>query len=194
MISAYKSKFNPIILFFAKPLKSVNPSILTFLGLIPPLLFYYFMSRGEFIWALISMVGMCFDTLDGAVARLTNRVSKFGGLLDSVIDRVADTLFILGFYFLFSIPLELILVTIFQSLLISYIRARAEVDLAGKKLNVGIIERPERLLIIVIALLLEILFPLKSIAFWIFVILNLLSFVTIIQRLVFAQRLFVEKE
>lgn len=194
MISAYKNKFNPVILFFAKPLKNVNPSILTFLGLIPPLLFYYFMNRGEFVWALISMLGMFFDTLDGAVARLTNRVTKFGGLLDSVIDRIADAIFILGFYFLYSIPLELILLTILQSLLISYIRARAEVDLDGKKLNVGLIERPERLLIIAASLLLEIIFPLNLIAFWIFIILNLLSFVTIIQRLVMAKSLFVEKE
>lgn len=197
MISNYKSKFNPIILFFARPLSNVNPSILTLLGLIPPLLFFYFLSINEFLLALISLLGVFFDTLDGAVARLTGKVSKFGGLLDSTIDRIADAIYLFAFASSGFISFELALLAIILSYLISYIRSRAEIDLEGRKLNVGIIERGERLLFIFISSLLLLIFNGGvvnniNVIEILYILLSILSFITIVQRLVIAKKMFKE--
>lgn len=187
MVGKYKKNLNPIINFIAKPLKGIDPNILTLLGLLPPLIFFTLMAYEFYTWALISMAGILLDTLDGAVARMSNKVSRFGGVLDSTFDRVSDSIFIAGFAVAQVISYELAFFVIMLSFLISYIRARSEVEKADVK-N-GIIERPERLIIISMSLLAYILFPTTlfydmNLAVWGFVLLGLLSFITVLQRLV----------
>ncbi len=84
------------------------------------------------------------DVLDGAVARATGRVTRFGGFLDSTIDRVSDAAAVAGLYYLF-LGFEETLVLLVVSFMISYTRARAEA--AGVHMEgVGLVERAERLL------------------------------------------------
>jgi phosphatidylglycerophosphate synthase len=186
MIGKYKQKLNPVILFIARPFKGVDPNILTLLGLIPPILFYYFISIGEYGWALVSMAGVVLDTLDGAVARLSGKESKFGGILDSVLDRISDSIFIAGFAVAGLVSFEIAMFLMVQSATISYIRARAGSE--NVEVKNGLIERPERLLLIALSLLVYILAPdflylEMNLPTWGFMILNVLSLVTIIQRI-----------
>ena len=97
-----------------------------------------------------------FDTLDGAVARLTGNGSKFGAFLDSTLDRWAEGIIFTGLACLFAArgtqtELVLSVLTLVGSMLISYTRARAEG--LGIDCNVGFLQRPERFLLIGVSLL-----------------------------------------
>lgn len=195
MLSQLRPKLNPIVEFIAKPFMGVHPNILTLLGLIPPILFLFFMLSQQYIWALISFIGLFFDTLDGAVARKTKRSSAFGALLDSTFDRVTDAIYIFGFAVTGTVSYPLVYLVMVLSYLISYIRSRAE--LAAKAsfvLSVGIIERPERLILMFIALLGQVILPDFSLygynfASLAFIILAVLSFATVMQRIIKAEKL-----
>lgn len=188
MLSELKPRLNPVINFFAKPVSKIHPNILSLLGIIPPVLFLLFMISGQYVWALISFFGVFLDTLDGAVARMTGTGSAFGGLLDSTLDRITDSVFIFAFAFSGLVSYPLAFTFLVLSFTISYIRSRAE--LAGKAtfvLNIGIIERPERLIALFIALLWQIIAPQFIIAGMnlvsiVFVIISILSLITVIQR------------
>lgn len=111
-----------------------------------------------------------FDVLDGAVARASGSVTKFGGFLDSTIDRYSEAI-VLGGVLIYLLGTEeyrigslLIFVATVGSLLISYARARAEA--AGFQASVGLLARPERVLILAVGLLVGQLIP----ALWILAI------------------------
>jgi len=103
------------------------------------------------------LLASAFDMLDGAVARATNTISKFGGFLDSTLDRYSEVVIFGGllFYLLRTPDAEigsiLIFVSVSGSLLISYARARAES--AGYGASVGLVARPERVILLAICLL-----------------------------------------
>ncbi|MBV2247958.1 MAG: CDP-alcohol phosphatidyltransferase family protein [Lentimicrobium sp.] len=118
-------------------------------------------NRGDFryvFWfgAITLFAGM-FDMLDGQLARLTNKITKFGALYDSVLDRYSEMFMFLGIcyylvahhYFLSSL---FAFIAMIGSIMVSYVRARAEsLDV---ECTVGIMQRPERILTIGIAALL----------------------------------------
>jgi len=95
---------------------------------------------------MIILAGIC-DVLDGRLARETNRVSKYGALIDSVVDRYSEVFLFLGLLIYFwerSLTLIILLfLAIAGSLLVSYIRARAEG--LGIECKVGIMQRQERM-------------------------------------------------
>lgn len=190
MLSEIKPKLTPLINKLSGPFTILPPNLISIVGIIFPVLFLWFMTQQQYIWALIMLAGTAFDLLDGAVARLTNKVSAFGGLLDSTLDRLADALLIIGFYYAGLVSLELVLVVLVESYLISYIRSRAELAAKGNLvLNVGIVERPERLLLLGLALI-SAFAPLAGITVLnctltqtLFIVLAILSFVTVLQRL-----------
>jgi CDP-diacylglycerol--glycerol-3-phosphate 3-phosphatidyltransferase len=95
---------------------------------------------------MIILAGIC-DVLDGRLARETNKISKFGALFDSTIDRYSEVLIFLGLvtYFLHhhSYMVLLIILAIAGSFMVSYTRARAEG--LGIECKIGIMQRPERL-------------------------------------------------
>jgi CDP-diacylglycerol--glycerol-3-phosphate 3-phosphatidyltransferase len=104
------------------------------------------------------VAGYC-DILDGALARRTNRVTAFGGILDSTLDRLSESAVLLGvviFYLFFTTELRqtgivLAVLALIGSLLVSYIRARAEAqDLECK---VGLFTRPERVVVLTLSFL-----------------------------------------
>jgi CDP-diacylglycerol---glycerol-3-phosphate 3-phosphatidyltransferase len=126
----------------------VSPSIITFLGLFFSIFVFYFFKSGLFLpgGIFIILSGIC-DVLDGRLARDTNQMSKFGALIDSVIDRYSEILFFLGLLVYFwekSLTIVILLfLGICGSLLVSYTRARAEG--LGLECKVGIMQRQERI-------------------------------------------------
>jgi len=196
MLTSVKPKLSKTINSFAKPFSKINPNILTLLGLVPPIFFLIFMLSNNYILALVMFFGLFLDTIDGAVARMTGKTTAFGAFLDSSFDRISDSLFICAFGFAGIVRYELVLIVMFLSLFISYIRSRAELAAKGKiVLAVGIIERSERLLLLFLALLFYILLSKDinlfnfNIAEVIFILLSLLSLVTVLQRIFTAKKM-----
>ncbi len=194
MLTKSKSSLAPLLDKLTAPLSTVNPNVLTGLGLVFPVLFAYFLVQEQYIIALVMYGGISFDLLDGHTARRYGKVTKFGGFLDSTLDRISDAVIIGAFAAadLVSWPLAALLIV--ASFLISYIRSRAELAASGKiSLAVGIIERSERLIFIGVNLVLWFLFPEVTISGYNllevgFFVLTILSLVTICQRILVAKK------
>jgi CDP-diacylglycerol--glycerol-3-phosphate 3-phosphatidyltransferase len=97
--------------------------------------------------AVILFAGV-FDMFDGAVARLTSRVTKFGALFDSVMDRISEAVVLLGLLAFYLdngsvLGAFLVYVSIVGSIMVSYVRARAEG--LGIECTSGLMQRPERI-------------------------------------------------
>lgn len=117
----------------------------------------WLLATGSFFWAgCLILFASSFDMLDGALARAKNQVSRFGAFLDSTLDRYSEVIIFFGLLLHYyrvaptSIDVLLIYVAITGSLLISYTRARAEA--LGFDCKVGLLERPERIVLIVLGL------------------------------------------
>ena len=130
---------------------------------------------------LVAAVASVFDMLDGRVARARGRGTKFGAFLDSTMDRYSDMLLYMGLLILYA-RLErtglmvLVWVAAFGSFMTSYARARAESLIP--RCPVGLMERPERIVLVIAGAVLN-----KMVAvLWIIAI---LSNVTAIQRIVY---------
>src|SRR5947208_7169459 len=141
----------------ALALSRIHPNVLTFLGLVINSWAAFLLAAGRFRWAALVVIGAgLFDMVDGRVARETNRVTRFGGFFDSVLDRYSDLLLFMGLlvYYasinrFFYIVLTAIVMT--GSVMVSYARARAECTIPQCK--VGFLERPERIVLIIIGAL-----------------------------------------
>ncbi|OGO61574.1 MAG: hypothetical protein A2Z36_03850 [Chloroflexi bacterium RBG_19FT_COMBO_48_23] len=137
---------------------------------------------------LVLLSGL-FDILDGALARLTNQATRFGALLDSTFDRISDAIVFLGLLALYirsgdTLEVVLIFLALIGALLTSYVRARAEG--LGVNCPVGLFTRTERVIILALGLLLN---PLCKFSILIaLVILIVLGFITVGQRLVYVRQ------
>lgn len=146
----------------------IHPDYITLTGLGVVMLASFFIARGQMqIGGVILLLGLPLDALDGAVARAMKRRDKFGGLLDSTLDRYADALIFaaLGYYFASQSQLDLLLLAmaaLVGSYMVSYVRARA--GEAGLSVKVGLFTRLERVAIILPSLLLP---PLLVLGMWI---------------------------
>ena len=138
----------------------VHPNVLTTIGVMINVGCCVLFATGEFFWAgIVLIVANIFDMLDGNVARLTGNVTKFGGFLDSSLDRLSDMVAFLGimiFYAGNSTQKSLLYVTLagvawIGSVLVSYSTARSEA--MGVKANVGFLQRPERIVLLIIGAL-----------------------------------------
>lgn len=114
--------------------------------------------HGQIGGALL-LVASAFDMLDGAVARASGTTSKFGGFLDSTLDRYSESIVLFGvlLYFLDRGDAKtgaiLVFLATVGSLMISYARARAEA--LGWKASVGLVARPERVILLALCLLID---------------------------------------
>ncbi|MCU1689228.1 MAG: CDP-alcohol phosphatidyltransferase [Pseudonocardiales bacterium] len=133
----------------------VTPDAVTVLGTVGAVAAsLYFFTNGYWFWGAFAVWGcVMLDMVDGAVARAGNRVSKFGAVLDSTCDRVADAAIFgcIGWYFArHDQPWMLLacLLCLVMGSLTSYIRARAEG--LGMTATVGVAERAERLIIVLV--------------------------------------------
>lgn len=146
MLNKYRKVLSPIITALAKPFLKVEPNILTVVALIFPVGYVFAMAHNQYVWSLLFLTAAMFDSVDGAVARMAGKESKFGGVLDSTFDRISDSLYIAGFALAGLVAWSWVYVLVVSSFLISYIRSRAELAGFGSfKLDIGLIERAERL-------------------------------------------------
>lgn len=128
----------------------INPDALTVTGLIVTIVAAVTLTQNLFLGGLLILIGGFFDLLDGAVAKTHNKFTEFGAFLDSVMDRYSDAFLFLGFtWYFFNIKsltgIWLSLGSMAGAFLISYTRAKAEG--LGTDCKVGIMERPERVLL-----------------------------------------------
>jgi len=132
----------------------VHPNILTLIGLLINIFATVLFAKGIFAWAaLVVVFAGIFDIVDGEVARRTQRDTKFGAFFDSVIDRYSDLLLLLGLIIWYAkihrnFYVGLTGLVLIGSVLTSYTRARAESLIPARK--VGFLERPERIVLLVI--------------------------------------------
>lgn len=132
---------------------NVPPNFITLFSLVFSVFVFFGYQRGVFWLAgILLLLGSICDTLDGEIARQTNRTSIFGGFLDSTVDRINEFAVYLGlfFYYYNRAPYVIfwILFALFGSLMVSYTRARAEG--LGISPRVGIFERFVRLTFLII--------------------------------------------
>jgi CDP-diacylglycerol--glycerol-3-phosphate 3-phosphatidyltransferase len=142
--------------WFERPMVSafaavgISANVATLIGVAIAGVAAYFAAVGDFwIAGILVIVGSAMDLVDGGLARRAGTVSKRGAILDSVFDRVSESLLFVGLMVYYSDPdtasqTEAILIPIVLagSLLVSYVRARAEgLGLRGKA---GFFTRPER--------------------------------------------------
>jgi CDP-diacylglycerol--glycerol-3-phosphate 3-phosphatidyltransferase len=173
-------------------LARINPNVLTLMGLVvnsyAAFLFGYATGENQrrmFFYAGLVIIGSgFFDLVDGRVARASNRVSLFGGFFDSVVDRYSDASLFFGllvYYargnrFFYVVLTALVMIS---AIMVSYARARAE-SIIGT-CRVGFLERPERLVLIIIGALFNVMAP----ALWVIAV---LSTITVIHRITYTWR------
>jgi len=171
-----------------KPLVSVlaamrvSATAVTILGLPLSIGAGYFFATGRFIvgGVFAALVGLC-DTLDGELSRRTGTASALGAFIDSVVDRLSESLVLVGFYWYYRDSWFglLAVVALVFSLMVSYVRARAEG--VGRECKVGFFERPVRVLVLLFGA-----FVLGRT--WMPVALGIIafgSFLTVIQRIIY---------
>jgi CDP-diacylglycerol--glycerol-3-phosphate 3-phosphatidyltransferase len=138
----------------------IHPNILTTIGVSINVGCALLFGFGEFFWAgIVMIVANVFDMLDGNVARQTGNVTRFGGFLDSSLDRLSDMVAFLGIMVFYAgntpqhslINVFLAGVGMIFSVLVSYTAARSES--LGVKANVGFLQRPERIVLLIIGAL-----------------------------------------
>ena len=128
-----------------------------------------------------------FDMFDGALARRTNQVTRFGGVLDSTLDRLSEAAILIGITAFYTSQQNLWGVAVagmalISSQLVSYIRARAEA--IGINCEVGVFTRPERVVILSIGLLLG---GFNNVLLIALIVIAVLSFTTAGQRLMYVK-------
>ncbi|MFA4906819.1 MAG: CDP-alcohol phosphatidyltransferase family protein [archaeon] len=142
--------------------------------------------------ALFLIITAFWDLVDGAVARETGKATKFGGYLDGVVDKYVETIIALSLLFVplpaFFVPAAFwIALYVFGEMNTTYAKAAAVEKGASKtEIRGGILERPERTIILLIGILLA-SFGLAYLTY-IIVILAVLSNVTVLQRILLAHK------
>jgi CDP-diacylglycerol--glycerol-3-phosphate 3-phosphatidyltransferase len=132
----------------------INPNILTFTGVVISVWAAWSFGHGEMRrGALIVILAGLFDMLDGEVARVSRSVTRFGAFYDSVIDRYSDIILLQGLMVWYAREqrlgyVVLVGIVLMGAILTSYARARAESLIPTCK--VGFMERPERIVLLII--------------------------------------------
>lgn len=139
---------------------NLTPNALTFIGLGLNIVVAAVIASGNLVLGgVLLLLAGGWDALDGAVARATDQITRFGTFLDSTFDRYSDAVVLGGVLIYFTrtdagtLPIVLTYTAIVGSLIISYIRAKAEI--IGIRGNVGFAQRLERVIILAAALLIS---------------------------------------
>jgi phosphatidylglycerophosphate synthase len=174
----------------------LSPNVLTLSGMLfasvsAVLLGLGYLAAG----GVVVLGGSVFDTFDGAVARATGRESAFGALLDSTVDRVSESIVLLGLLVFYvgraaEWQSALVLVALAGSYMVSYVRARAEG--LGVDCEIGIMQRPQRVFLLGAGLIVgQWWLP----AVWlVLTVVSALSVVTALHRVLYARRALAERE
>jgi len=191
--------------FFARI--GVHPNVLSVMGLILSIVAGLFYAMGHFFWGgcVVILAGTC-DVLDGLLARQTGKASRFGAFFDSTLDRFGEVFIFMGLAWYFSgggiffgqvlnpspharspLAVVFIILAIAGSFMVSYTRARAEG--LGVDCKVGLMQRPERITLLILGSLLGGI-PVVGIAIIkvTLIVLAVLTNITALQRMVFVKK------
>ncbi len=184
-----KGFLNPVVA--ALSVLGVPPFLVSLLGVALSIYGAVVLAGGQLFWAGIILLGagLC-DVIDGSLARSRNIASRFGAFIDSTFDRIAEFACFGGILvYLTERPqgfslLEFIaaFVALAGSVLTSYTRARAEG--LGLHCSVGLLERPERIALMVLGLILG-----RYVLFGVLMILGILTMLTSFQRIIHVYKL-----
>jgi len=153
--TAEKYCTDPVVNLLAKT--GVTPNALTWFGFLISVVTAVLAALGHMLAAgLVVLFGSYFDMLDGSLARKTGKVSRFGEVLDSTLDRLSEGFLLLGLLYWVSVQdatlgIMLAGITLLSSLVVSYIRAKAEI--MKLECTEGLFTRPERVIVLAIGLL-----------------------------------------
>jgi CDP-diacylglycerol--glycerol-3-phosphate 3-phosphatidyltransferase len=174
----------PIARFISRT--GLSPNVITVIGFVLMIGVAVVLASGHLFWGgLLIIAAATFDAIDGTLARMMGRTSRFGAFLDSTLDRFSEAIIFLGLFIYLNgqnqrLELILIYATVVGSLMVSYARARAEG--IGVPLKDGLLTRFERVFILVVGLILNQL----TVALW---LLAIFSNLTAIQRMYLVWRI-----
>jgi CDP-diacylglycerol--glycerol-3-phosphate 3-phosphatidyltransferase len=136
----------------AYPLVSagISPNHITVAGMLLSLAAGVLFATGAIFWGgMLLWASALMDPIDGTVARLSGKVSRFGALLDSTLDRYSEFFVFFGlmFYFRGGRMLFVVMLALMGSIMVSYVKARAES--LGQKEFRGLMQRPERIILLI---------------------------------------------
>jgi len=175
----------PVVRLLAKT--PVTPNTITCLGFCLAATAAVLVVTGHLLAAgLVVLFGGLFDMLDGALARATNRVTRFGGILDSTLDRLSEAVLLLSLLVIYTRGQQvagslLVGLALIGSLMVSYLRARIEA--IGIECRVGLFTRTERVMVLALGLLLS---PFDNALMIAVAVITVFSWFTAGQRLFYA--------
>jgi len=177
---------SPIVAVLSK--SGITPNTLTLTNLVLNIVAAYVIATGHFVLGgVLILISGLFDLFDGALARFSKQATKFGAVLDSAVDRIAEAATLCGLLIWYvpqqsgTLEIVLILVVLVGSFLVSYIRARAEG--LGWQCQIGLFTRAERVIVLALGLLVSAV-SVHSV-FVALCILAIFVFITVVQRLVY---------
>jgi CDP-diacylglycerol--glycerol-3-phosphate 3-phosphatidyltransferase len=138
---------------------NISPDAVTYLGLLLTIGVAALAALGEIRWAGVAYIfAAACDAIDGTLARVSGKGSRFGAFLDSTIDRFEESIVLLGLSIYYArvgglVEIPLILVVAVGSLMVSYTRARAEA--VGVACKVGFMTRVPRVTIMIVGMILD---------------------------------------
>ena len=181
-----RAKVRPLVLGLDR--MGLTPNAVSVIGLLISFLAAWIASRGDlFFGAIVLIVGSGFDMLDGDLARLQGKESKAGAFLDSNFDRLAESGLFAGlawFYMTLAyndMAALMCLLTLAGSLTTSYARARAEG--LGTTCFGGWLQRPERMVLIILGMMLG-----QHILVFVLMVLTVATWATTVQRILSVMR------
>ncbi len=188
--TGFVNLFNPVINFFVWT--RVKPNWLTTAGFLFGVGSGFLFALNHFFWGgMVALLSAICDAIDGSLARRSGNATKFGMFYDSVLDRYSELAMFIGLSYFYShsgMWLQTILtdLALAGSLIVSYTRARAEG--LGEDCKVGIMERPERIAVIITGTVFTGIFD----KHWIFTaalwVLAIFTNVTAVQRILYIRK------
>ena len=201
LTTRYKDLVNRFYAPLAAPLarSRVSPDLITLLGpILTSLVCLWLMRTGNMVQFVVAMVAVgALDGLDGAVARASGRVTKFGAYLDAMCDRYVEVIVVCSVAYVTGYWL-LSMIALVGALLVSYAKARAamEVSVSNKEWP-DLMERAERSTLFGIGLVASALIswqPLgRDLFWWTLLILDVLVHITVVQRIIRARRYILDR-
>lgn len=138
----------------------ITPNMATLIGLVLNIVVAAIIALGHpIIGGFLLLLASAFDMVDGSIARATNTISKYGGFFDSTIDRYSEIVVYIGLLIYLNdlgnndLGSVLVLLACTGALMTSYARARAEA--VGYKASVGLLARPERVILLAACLIIQ---------------------------------------
>lgn len=184
MLGKFREKYEKAMLPIGQFLGRLNfsPNMLSILSLLASAVSgWFFYSQNLVLGALFIIITGVVDMLDGAVARATGKTTRFGAVMDHVLDRYAEYLIIMGIVLSNYVNWVLGVFTLVGMLLASFTRAKAESVGGLKSCTVGVAERQEKLIILIVGSFLSIYY-FNTLSYAV-VLVGVLSHFTVIQRL-----------